>query len=484
MKNFQMDIGLEVHIRLNTKSKIFSPAPNKFGCPPNSIAHYIDLGLPGTLPLLNREVVYAALKLGLVLNANINQKSVMCRKHYFYPDLSKGYQITQGKQPIATGGYLRIQGVGFDKNVGIADIHLEEDAGKLVHTDEDTNIDYNRAGSPLIELVTLPELKSAEEVASFLIKLRALVQRLNISGANMEEGAFKADINISLREEHATTLGTRREIKNLNSLRFITQVIKYEYEHQSQLLLQQLPVMQETCTYVENVGITVAMRAKENPADYRYMPDPDILPLYISDQDMAYIQQDIPLLEDDRTNQLFDAMNESEFQYLTRHPHVADYYKEVCKHLPQKEAYNWVCIELIGVFQKMGISFSAQIMPVRVLIEVVNHVKEENISLKSARVILKTYPTLTQSVDELIQQLQLKQDNDYKFIKSICYKILKDHPKSITDYHAGKTKVITFLIGTVMKQASDKKRVINPHMVSKIMQELLENDQDQDQDEY
>lgn len=475
MTQFKMDIGLEVHIRLNTNSKLFSSSANLFGDLPNIHANAIDLGMPGTLPLINREAVTLAIKLGLALKAHINASSYFYRKHYFYPDSSKGYQITQHGQTILTGGYLLIKGDGSDKKIRISHCHIEEDAGKLIHNDLYSQVDYNRAGVPLIELVTFPDFSSAKEVSEFLHSLKSLVQRLDISTGNMEEGAFKADVNISVRDIKSGILGTKCELKNLNSLRLISQAINYEYERQTALLKQGLAIFQETRQYNASKASTISIRSKENAYDYRYIIDPDIPPMFITREDIAQIESTLPpYFLNDTEDIAFKNLKEKQIDFLIQHPNINEYYKIVASQLDNVTAYNWVCVELLNIFQKISIPFSNHIISPQVLIDVVNYVKEDVISVKSARAILEICPYSNKTIKDLINTMNLAQDNNSIKIEEICMQIIYKNLEAVKTYKRGKSKVLGFLVGEVLKFCEKDKYNINAKLAFKIMKECID----------
>lgn len=472
MTNWKLVIGLEVHIKCNTRTKIYSDSPNNYGSNTNINANWIDLGLPGTLPLLNKEVVRSCVMLGIVLQGQIARKSLVARKSYFYPDLSKGYQLSQEHSPLVENGKLIIDTSKGKKNIRIKQIHIEEDAAKLHHEQTRSSIDHNRAGSPLLEVVTYPDFHSKEEVICFLKKLRNMTKHLGICDGNMQEGSFRADVNISLKKEATDILGTKCEIKNLNSFKYIENAIEYEYLRQYNLLLSGQSIAQETRLFDEITGKTFSMRKKENAIDYRYIIDPDVMPILLTDQDIEDIASLIPMLPEAKQEIYEKHFDKQSVDFLMSHPDISTYLDQIAKKVTFKVAYNWVCIELWSIFQKLSIPFSHNIISVDRLLEVINYVNSEKLSLKSARIVLEAYLTMPyKSIQEIIISLDLEQQNDLDIIRKFSYQIVSQNVKLVSEYRAGKTQVVQFLVGQAIRLSP---KALNTNLLRQSIIEELE----------
>ena len=473
---YQAVIGLEIHVQLKTKSKIFSGASTSFGNEPNTQACAVDLGLPGVLPVLNKEAVMMAIKFGLAVNAQIQNNSIFARKNYFYPDLPKGYQISQFEIPIVSKGSLKIR-VGDDfKEIRITRAHLEEDAGKSIHDmfNNDSAIDLNRAGTPLIEIVSEPDMTSADEAVEYLRTIHTLVKYLDICDGNMQEGSFRCDANISLKKSTDTKLGIRAEIKNINSFKFVEQAINYEIERQSEILDSGGEVVQETRLYDPAKNQTRSMRSKEEANDYRYFPDPDLLPVYIDDQDIKSIKSTMPELpEEKRIRFMRDySLSEYDTSVLISDKNLSSYFESVIKSkkLEPKNVANWILTDLLGLANKNRTSISElPITPDR-LEQLLIFVHDGIISNKQGKAVLEKMWDTSKTPKEIIDSEGISQESNENEINKLVDKVLENHYKSVEEYMKGKDKLFGFFIGEVMKESKGK---ANPKIVNKILRERL-----------
>ena len=473
---YQAVIGLEIHVQLKTKSKIFSGASTSFGNEPNTQACAIDLGLPGVLPVLNKEAVMMAIKFGLAVNAQIQNNSIFARKNYFYPDLPKGYQISQFEIPIVSKGSLKIR-VGDDfKEIRITRAHLEEDAGKSIHDmfNNDSAIDLNRAGTPLIEIVSEPDMTSADEAVEYLRTIHTLVKYLDICDGNMQEGSFRCDANISLKKSTDTKLGIRAEIKNINSFKFVEQAINYEIERQSEILDSGGEVVQETRLYDPAKNQTRSMRSKEEANDYRYFPDPDLLPVYIDDQDIKSIKSTMPELpEEKRIRFMRDySLSEYDTSVLISDKNLSSYFESVIKSkkLEPKNVANWILTDLLGLANKNRTAINElPITPDR-LEQLLIFVHDGIISNKQGKAVLEKMWDTSKTPKEIIDSEGISQESNENEINKLVDKVLENHYKSVEEYMKGKDKLFGFFIGEVMKESKGK---ANPKIVNKILRERL-----------
>jgi aspartyl-tRNA(Asn)/glutamyl-tRNA(Gln) amidotransferase subunit B len=471
-------IGLEVHAQLATKSKIFSGAATDFGAEPNTQACAIDLGMPGVLPVLNKDAVMMAIKFGLGVDATIAKKSVFARKNYFYPDLPKGYQISQFDLPVVCGGYLNISlEDGTTKRINITRAHLEEDAGKSLHEDFHgaTGIDLNRAGTPLLEIVSEPDMRNAKEAIAYLKALHTLVRYLEICDGNMQEGSFRCDANVSVRVKGETKFGTRTELKNINSFRFVERAINYEVERQIAIIESGGKITQETRLYDPNKHETRAMRSKEEAHDYRYFPDPDLLPLIIEDQLIAEVKNNLPELPQQKCQRFIDGYGLSQYDavVLTSTREIAVYYEQVVKVSGNqaKLAANWLSSELLGALNKLNIDIEQSPISAEQLGLLVTRIADNTISGKIAKSIFETLLTNSdQSVDEIIESKGLKQVTDSSAIEQIIADVIAAHPQHVADYRSGKDKLFGFFVGQVMKASGGK---VNPQQLNTLLKEKL-----------
>jgi aspartyl-tRNA(Asn)/glutamyl-tRNA(Gln) amidotransferase subunit B len=475
--SWEVVIGLEIHAQLATQSKIFSGASTAYGAAPNTQACLVDLGYPGVLPVLNEEVVRMATKFGLAVGAAVAERSVFARKNYFYPDLPKGYQISQYELPIVEHGELFIRDdQGNDKRIGITRAHLEEDAGKSIHEglDKSSGIDLNRAGTPLLEIVSEPDLSSAKEAVAYMRKIHTIVRYLGISDGNMQEGSFRCDANVSVRPRGQEQLGTRTEIKNLNSFRFVEKAINFEIERQIDLLEDGGEVEQQTRLYDSDKDETRAMRSKEEANDYRYFPDPDLLPVEIDAAYIESVRETLPELPDAKQQRFVDAheIRADDAAILTASRALADYFEEVVaatQGKPQGVA-NFVIGELAGALNRDGLAIEQSPVSSAALAGLLDRVKDNTISGKIAKEVFEAMWIGEGSADEVIDARGLKQITDSSAIESVVDQVIAANPGQVAEYKAGKDKLIGFFVGQVMKETGGK---ANPGQVNKILKDKL-----------
>lgn len=476
--NWETVIGLEVHVQLNTNSKLFSSSSTKFGAKPNSQASIIDLGMPGVLPVLNAEAVDKAIKLGLAIDANIHKRSIFARKNYFYPDLPKGYQISQYEDPIITGGKIAIPGEqGELKYINVTRAHLEEDAGKLIHENfsNNTAIDFNRAGMPLLEIVSEPELRNSDDVVAYLKALHELIRYIDISDGNMQEGSMRCDVNISLRPEGQKEFGTRAEIKNVNSFKFIEKAIKYEQFRQKELLESGKEVIQETRLYDSEKDETRSMRGKEEANDYRYFPDPDLLPVIITDSHMDSIKASMPELPKDKylrfTNEL--KLSSYDAKVLIAEPNLAKFFDDTLTNMKVQDpklACNWITSELLGIINKEELSINDNKISAIDFAELLNFINDDTISGKIAKSVFEKMWLEGKKATDIISELGLQQITDETQILAIIKEVIDANPKQVEQYLSGKDKLFGFFVGQVMKISKGK---ANPGLTTKLLKENL-----------
>ncbi|WP_018232611.1 Asp-tRNA(Asn)/Glu-tRNA(Gln) amidotransferase subunit GatB [Thioalkalivibrio thiocyanodenitrificans] len=471
-------IGLEVHAQLATKSKIFSGASTAYGASPNSQACAVDLGLPGVLPVLNREAVRMAVKFGLAIGAEIAPRSVFARKNYFYPDLPKGYQISQYELPVVGLGRLEIEMEdGETKVVGVTRAHLEEDAGKSLHEDFHgmTGIDLNRAGTPLLEIVSEPDMRSAKEAVAYLKKLHALVRYLEICDGNMQEGSFRCDANVSVRRMGTEKFGTRAEIKNINSFRFVERAINFEVERQIDILEGGGAVVQETRLFDPDKGETRSMRSKEEANDYRYFPDPDLLPLEITGEFIEGVRGTLPELPDEKKHRFMTHYGLSAYDagVLTASREMGDYYEAAVKACGghAKLAANWVMGELSGALNKDNREITECPVSAQALGAMLARIEDNTISGKIAKDVFEAMWNGEGTADEVIGKKGLKQITDTGAIEAIIDKVMADNPGQLEQYRAGKDKLFGFFVGQVMKATGGK---ANPGQVNDLLKRKLQ----------
>ena len=469
-------IGLEIHSQLKTKSKIFSGASTAFGAAPNSQACAVDLGLPGVLPVLNKEAVTMAIRFGLAVGAKVNKRSIFDRKNYFYPDLPKGYQISQFELPVVGEGEIEITTEdGQTKKVGITRAHLEEDAGKSIHDlyDDYTAIDLNRAGTPLLEIVSDPDMSSAKEAVAYAKKIHALVQYIGICDGNMQEGSFRCDANVSIRKKGAEKLGTRAELKNINSFKFLEKAINLEVERQQDILEEGGSVVQETRLYDSVKHETRSMRSKEEANDYRYFPDPDLLPVEVDDELLEKIRSNLPELPTEKKQRFVSELGLSDYdaEVLTSQKAVADYFEAMLDAgADSKLSANWVMGELSAVLNKNQTDIENCPVSAQAFAELVMRIADDTISGKIAKDIFKAMWQGEGSADQIIDSKGLKQMTDSGAIEGIIDEIIANNTPQVEQYKGGNTKLLGFFVGQVMKATQGK---ANPKQVNQLLSEKL-----------
>ena len=475
-------IGLEIHAQLATQSKIFSGAATAYGAPANVQACAVDLGLPGVLPVINKDVVYMAIKFGLAVDAEIPEYSIFARKNYFYPDLPKGYQISQYELPIVSNGHIDIQlEDGSTKRVGITRAHLEEDAGKSVHEGFGnlTGIDLNRAGTPLIEIVSEPDMRSAQEAVTYMRKIHSIVRYLEICDGNMQEGSFRCDANVSIRPVGDSELGTRTELKNLNSFRFVEQAINHEIERQIDVIESGDKVIQETRLYDPNKDETRSMRTKEEANDYRYFPDPDLLPVHVEKEIIEEIRQHLPELPDAKRERFVNEYGLSEYDAnnLTVSRELADYFEATVKiaNSEAKLSANWIMGELAAALNKENKDIMDSPVNAEMLGNMINRIKDNTISSKIAKDVFEAMWNGEGDADEIIEKKGLKQVTDSGAIEKMVDEVIADSQQQVEQYRAAATekqgKLIGYFVGQVMKKSQGK---ANPQQVNQILKQKLQ----------
>lgn len=469
-------IGLEIHAQLATKSKIFSGASTSYGAEPNTQACAVDLGLPGTLPVLNEQAVRFAVKFGLAIGAHIAPYSVFARKNYFYPDLPKGYQISQFDLPIVGLGQVDINVNGSTKTIGVTRAHLEEDAGKSMHEDLQgmTGVDLNRAGTPLLEIVSEPDMRSADEAVAYVKMIHTLVQYLGICDGSMQEGSFRCDVNVSVRPMGQEEFGTRAEIKNLNSFRFIEKAIAYEVERQIDVIESGRKVMQETRLYDSNKDETRSMRSKEEANDYRYFPDPDLLPVEITAALLDEMRDTLPELPTAKKQRfiLQYGLSEYDADVLTTQRIWANFYEDVVNFADgeAKLAANWVMGELSAGLNRDGLDISASPISAERLGGLVRRIVDQTISGKIAKQVFELMWDTEDLADDIIELKGLKQISDSGELEKMIDQLMADNMPQVEQFRAGKTKVMGFFVGQLMKQTQGK---ANPQEINKLLQAKL-----------
>ena len=474
---WEVVIGLEIHAQLATKSKIFSAASTAYGAEPNTQACLVDLGYPGVLPVLNEEVVHMAAMFGLAVNATVAPRSVFARKNYFYPDLPKGYQISQYELPIVEHGELFITDAdGNDKRIGITRAHLEEDAGKSIHEglDQSSGIDLNRAGTPLLEIVSEPDIRSAKEAVAYMRKIHTIVRYLGISDGNMQEGSFRCDANISVRPQGQEEFGTRTEIKNLNSFRFVERAINFEIERQIDVIEDGGEVVQETRLYDSAKDETRSMRSKEEANDYRYFPDPDLLPVEISAEYIEEVRKQLPELPDEKQARFIEQyeLKKDDAAQLTISRAVADYFEAAAGATEAKSQLvaNWVVGDLSGALNKDGLDIGESRISAENLAGLVTRIHDNTISGKIAKQVFEAMWSGEGTADEIIEARGLRQITDSSAIEAVVDKVIEANPSQVAEYKAGKDKLIGFFVGQVMKETKGQ---ANPGQVNQILKDKL-----------
>lgn len=474
--NYEAVIGLEVHAQLLTKTKIFCGCSTEFGAPPNTHACPVCLGMPGVLPVLNRKVVDYTIRMALATNCTIARESRFARKNYFYPDLPKGYQISQYELPIAEHGHIFIGLNKERKRIGITRIHMEEDAGKLIHDPYRpiSVVDFNRTGVPLIEIVSEPDIRAPEEAGAYLRQIRDVLRYLEICDGNMEEGSFRCDANVSVRPVDTKVLGTRTELKNMNSFKHVENALAYEIKRQKTVIEDNGDVVQETRLWDPDKGVTVSMRGKEEAHDYRYFPDPDLLPIVIDEEWVEEAHSAIPELPDEKQARFIEQYDipSNDAQILTSSRALADYYEACVKHFPKpKTVSNWVMGSILAVLKAQNKTIEQSPVSSGRLAELLRLIGSGVISGKIAKTVFDEMVSSGKAPEAIVREKGLVQVTDADAIAGAVKQVLAEHAKEVSDYKAGKTKLFGFFVGLVMKATRGK---ANPKIVNEILKGMLE----------
>ena len=472
MREYEPVVGLEVHVQLKTGSKLFCSCPNEFGAEPNRNTCPVCLGLPGSLPVLNREALRLAVKIGLALGCQVSERLKFDRKNYFYPDLPKAYQISQYDLPVNSKGLLMVETRKGLKKIGITRDHLEEDAGKLLHEGikDGSLVDYNRGGVPLMEIVSEPDLTSPEEAYEYLTTLKAILQYLEVSDCDMEKGSLRCDANISLRPKGETKLGTKVEIKNMNSFRAVQKALEFEIKRQTEVLGEGGKLTQETRLWNESKGATFSMRSKEFAHDYRYFPEPDLVPFTIARSEVEAVRKTLPELPVERAKRLVKehGISEADAFRLVQDKKLAEYYEKcVNEKVSAKLTANWMLSELLGLLNEKGLPIESAVPP-RELTALIRLIENNTISGKIAKEVLPEMLSTGKSAEVIVREKGLTQVTDTKAIEAVVEKVIKANPGVVEDFRKGKKQALGFLVGQVMKETQGK---ANP----KIVNEILEN---------
>ncbi len=479
MTEYTTVVGLEVHAELKTKSKAFCSCSTAFGSEPNTHVCPVCLGMPGALPVMNKRVVEFAVRFGLAVNCDIQKYSKFDRKNYFYPDLSKNYQISQFAQPICLGGHLDIQVDGKTKTIGITRIHMEEDAGKLVHsgatisTSDSSAVDYNRAGVPLIEIVSEPDMRSATEARAYLEKLKAYLEYTDVCDCKMQEGSMRCDANISVMPEGAKEFGTRAEIKNLNSFRALEKAIDYEVARQIDILEDGGHIVQETRTWDDAQGVTFSMRSKEEAHDYRYFPEPDLVPIVLDDAYINKVRSELPELPDARKNRLIKekGLQEYDAELIVSNKKMADYFAKADKVASDaKVLANWMLGEVSAYLNNNNVEMDKFPVSPEHLGELVNLIKKGVLSNKLAKQVFAEMLKADKAPADLVKSLGLEQVSDTGALQAMVDEVVAANPQSVADFKAGKDRAVGFLVGQIMKKSHGK---ANPAMVNEMIVKKL-----------
>ncbi len=472
--NWEVVIGLEVHAQVSSNSKLFSGSATKFGAEPNTQVSLVDSAFPGMLPVINQYCIEQAVKTGLGFNAKINSYSVFDRKNYFYADLPQGYQISQYKNPIVGEGEIILDLPSGTKKIGIERLHLEQDAGKSIHDIDPSNtfVDLNRSGIALMEIVSKPDLRSPEEVNAYIKKLRSIMRYLGTCDGNMQEGSLRADVNVSVRKEGDTTLGTRCEIKNVNSIKFMQMAIDYEAKRQVELLESGKSIDQETRLFDTKKNETRSMRSKEDAHDYRYFPDPDLLPLKLSDDFINKIKKNIPELPDEKKKRFIEKFNLTPYEatILVSDIETSKYFEEVVKDSDVKLAANWIIGELFALLNEKNLEITQSPISARNLSKLINLIKDGTISGKIAKTLFELMLDGDKDPEILVEEKGLKQKSDPKELENLIDGVIKDNPDKVAEYKSGKVKLFGFFVGQVMKVSNG---TANPQLVNEILKKKL-----------
>ena len=473
---FEPVIGLEVHAQLKTKTKIFCACSTAFGAPPNTHTCPVCLGMPGVLPVLNKKVVEYTMHMALATNCTIEKESRFARKNYFYPDLTKGYQISQYELPIAHNGYLDIESNGGNHRIGITRIHMEEDAGKLGHDPHRpvSMVDFNRTGVPLIEIVSEPDIRSPEAAGAYLRQLRSIVRYLGICDGNLEEGSFRCDANVSIRPGGSDTFGTRTEIKNLNSFKHVEKALQYEISRQKEVLLEGAKVVQQTRLWDPELNRTIPMRGKEEAHDYRYFPDPDLLPLVIDDHWIEAVRKNLPELPDQKKSRFIRQYDLPSYDagLLTADRELADYFEECARIVASpKLVSNWMMGSLLGLLNAQGKSIAQSPISAPDLARLIELIANGTISGKIAKSVFDEMAQTGKPPGEIVSEKGLVQITDSSAIEAAVSGVISSFPKEVEAFRNGKTKLMGFFVGQVMKVTKGK---ANPKLVNEVLKKMLE----------
>ena len=471
---YEVVIGLEVHAQVLSESKLFSSAPTKFGAEPNTQVSLVDAAFPGMLPVINEFCIKQAVKTGIGLNAKINKKSIFDRKNYFYADLPQGYQISQYKNPIVGEGSIVLDLTTGEKIVGIERLHLEQDAGKSIHDidPQNTLVDLNRSGVALMEIVSKPDLRSLEEVNAYIKKLRSIMRYLGTCDGNMQEGSLRADVNVSVRKKGQKEFGTRCEIKNVNSIKFMQMAIDYEANRQVDVIEEGGTIDQETRLFDIKKNETRSMRSKEDAHDYRYFPDPDLLPLELSDKFINDLKKNIPELPDEKKKRFIEKFKLSPYEanILVSDIETSKYFEEVIEKSDVKLSTNWITGELFALLNEKNLEISQNPISAKNLSKLINLIKDGTISGKIAKSVFEIMADEGKDPQIIVEEKGLKQQSDPKEIEKLIDKVITDNPDKVKEYKSGKDKLFGFFVGQVMKVSGGK---ANPQLVNEILKKKL-----------
>ena len=471
---YEVIIGLEVHAQVLSESKLFSTSSTKFGSEPNTQVSLVDAAFPGMLPVINEHCIKQAVKTGIGLKAKINKRSIFDRKNYFYADLPQGYQISQYKDPIVGEGSVTLDMPNGEKNIGIERLHLEQDAGKSIHDidPQNTLVDLNRSGVALMEIVSKPDLRSLDEVNAYIKKLRSIMRYLGTCDGNMQEGSLRADVNVSVRKKGDKKLGTRCEIKNVNSIKFMQMAIDFEANRQVDVIEEGGSIDQETRLFDTKKNETRSMRSKEDAHDYRYFPDPDLLPLELNDNYIDQIKKDIPELPDEKKKRFIEKFKLSPYEanILVSDIEISKYFEEVSKNSDVKLATNWITGELFALLNEKNIEITESPISSKNLSKLINLIKDGTISGKIAKSVFEIMRDGDKDPITIVEEKGLKQQSDPKELENLINKVIAENPKNVEAYKSGKDKLFGFFVGQVMKNSNGK---ANPKLVNEILKKKL-----------
>ena len=471
---YEVIIGLEVHAQVLSESKLFSTSSTKFGSEPNTQVSLVDAAFPGMLPVINEHCIKQAVKTGIGLKAKINKRSIFDRKNYFYADLPQGYQISQYKNPIVGEGSVTLDMPNGEKNIGIERLHLEQDAGKSIHDidPQNTLVDLNRSGVALMEIVSKPDLRSLDEVNAYIKKLRSIMRYLGTCDGNMQEGSLRADVNVSVRKKGDKKLGTRCEIKNVNSIKFMQMAIDFEANRQVDVIEEGGSIDQETRLFDTKKNETRSMRSKEDAHDYRYFPDPDLLPLELNDNYIDQIKKDIPELPDEKKKRFIEKFKLSPYEanILVSDIEISKYFEEVSKNSDVKLATNWITGELFALLNEKNIEITESPISSKNLSKLINLIKDGTISGKIANSVFEIMRDGDKDPITIVEEKGLKQQSDPKELENLINKVITENPKNVEAYKSGKDKLFGFFVGQVMKNSNGK---ANPKLVNEILKKKL-----------